>query len=185
MGPDPDMQAVGEQMEQDRATFHRLLDSATDADLRRPSNGTKWTNRQLLFHMLFGYLIVRTLLPLTKLFARLPGPLSKAFARLLDATRRPFHLINYLGSCVGGRVLGPARMGRTLDRVTDNLQRHLTRESPTALRRGMHYPASWDPFFKDSMTLADLYCYPTQHFDYHRRQVTIDDPPATAPSPQK
>ena len=185
MGPDPDTEAVREQMGQDRATFRRLLDSATDADLRRPSNGTKWTNQQLLFHMLFGYLIVRTLLLLTKLFGRLPDRFSRAFARLLDAMRRPFHVINYLGSRVGGRVFGPARMGRTLDRVIANLQGHLTRESPTALRRAMHYPTSWDPFFKDYMTLADLYCYPTQHFDHHRRQLSLDDPRATAPGQKK
>ena len=28
--------------------------------LTHASNGTRWTNRELLFHMLFGYLIVRT-----------------------------------------------------------------------------------------------------------------------------
>ncbi|MET9856811.1 hypothetical protein ABZY57_28240 [Streptomyces sp. NPDC006450] len=31
-----------------------------------------------------------------------------------------------------------------------------------------------DPFFKDFMTLADLYRYPTQHFDFHRRQLTLN-----------
>ena len=45
-------------MEQARQTFHRLLDSATVAELSRPSNGTKWTNGQLLFHMLFGLSLI-------------------------------------------------------------------------------------------------------------------------------
>jgi hypothetical protein len=49
-------------MEQARQTFHHLLDSATVAELSQPSNGTKWTNGQLLFHMLLGYLIVVRLL---------------------------------------------------------------------------------------------------------------------------
>ena len=44
----PDRQAVREEMERARQTFHRLLDHATVADLRRPSNGTRWTNEQLL-----------------------------------------------------------------------------------------------------------------------------------------
>ena len=26
------------------------------------------------------------------------------------------------------------------------------------------------------MTLYDLYRYPTQHFDFHRRQLTLHDP---------
>ena len=60
-------------MEQARQEFRRLLDGATAADLRRAPDGTKWTNQQLPFHMLFGYLTVRALLPLTRLFGRLPG----------------------------------------------------------------------------------------------------------------
>jgi hypothetical protein len=38
----------------------------------------------------------------------------------------------------------------------------------------MHYPTRWDPFFGDFMTLADLYRFPTQHFDFHARQLTLD-----------
>jgi Mycothiol maleylpyruvate isomerase N-terminal domain len=64
--PDPpaavDRAALRAEMEQARHDFHRLAGDATPADLRRPSDGTSWTNRQLLFHMLFGYLIVRALL---------------------------------------------------------------------------------------------------------------------------
>ena len=88
-------------MEQARQDFHRLLSRATAADLRRPSEGTRWTNQQLLFHMLFGYLVVRALLVLVHIFGLLPHVTSKTFARLLDSARAPFHLINYLGSCAG------------------------------------------------------------------------------------
>ena len=31
------------------------------AELRKPTDGTRWNNEQLLFHMLFGYLLVRNL----------------------------------------------------------------------------------------------------------------------------
>ena len=48
--------------------------------------GTRWTNEQLLFHMLFGYLIVRALLVPGRIFSRLPDGASKAFTRLLDVT---------------------------------------------------------------------------------------------------
>ena len=37
----------------------------------------------------------------------------------------------------------------------------------------MYYPASWDPFFVRYMTLYDLYRYPTRHFDFHQRQLTL------------
>jgi mycothiol maleylpyruvate isomerase-like protein len=76
-------------MEQARQEFRRLLGGATAADLRRPSDGTKWTNQQLLFHMLLGYLVVRALLPLTRLFGRLPCGASAVFARLLDCAPPP------------------------------------------------------------------------------------------------
>ena len=40
----------------------------------------------------------------------------------------------------------------------------------------MHYPTRWDPFFTGYMTLADLYRYPTRHYDFHRRQLTLTTP---------
>lgn len=171
-----DRRAVREEMEQARQTFHRLLDNATVADLRRPSNGTKWTNEQLLFHMLFGYLIVRALLILTRIFGRLPDPASQAFAQLLDTARTPFDVVNYWGSRVGARVIPGSRMGPKFDRVIATLERSLDREPNSVLRRGMHYPTSWDPFFTGYMTIYDVYRYPTRHFDFHRRQLTLHDP---------
>ncbi|WP_328731952.1 hypothetical protein OHT20_17830 [Streptomyces caniferus] len=42
----------------------------------------------------------------------------------------------------------------------------------------MHYPVRWDPFFTDFMTLADIYRYPTRHFDFHHRQLTLDAAPS-------
>ena len=82
--------AIAAEMGQTRQTYYRLLDHATDTGLRRRSSGTKWTNEQLLFPMLFGYLITRALLVLARIFGRLPDGASKAFAQLLDAIRGPF-----------------------------------------------------------------------------------------------
>jgi hypothetical protein len=48
--------------------FHSLLRDASASDLRRRSDGTRSNNRQLLFHRLFGYVIVRCLLPLVRFF---------------------------------------------------------------------------------------------------------------------
>src|SRR6478752_342074 len=71
------------------ATFHTLLRNATTSDLRRRSAGTRWTNRQLLFHMLFGYLIVRRLLPLVRWFGRRPDNVSRVFATVLNSATKP------------------------------------------------------------------------------------------------
>lgn len=172
----PGRAALRAEMEQARHDFRRLAGDATPADLRRPSDGTKWTNQQLLFHMLFGYLIVRALLVLAHVFGHLPDGAGKALARLLDAAHKPFDLINYLGSCAGARIIPPRRMPGTLDRVIAALQKHLEREPDSALGRGMHYPTAWDPFFAGYMTLADIYHYPTQHFRFHQRQLTLSPP---------
>jgi hypothetical protein len=37
----------------------------------------------------------------------------------------------------------------------------------------MYYPTRWNPNFREYMTLADVYRYPGQHYDDHRRQLTL------------
>ena len=153
--------------------FRRLLDSATLAELRAPTDGTKWTNRQLLFHMLFGFILVRVLLPLVKAFGRLPPATSQAFAAMLDAASRPFHVVNYLSALPGGTVLGRRAMEKLMERTIDHLRRSFARESDDTLGLAMRFPVGWDPYFTPVMTVADVYHYPTQHYDHHRRQLTI------------
>lgn len=171
-----DKQAVHTDLERARTTFHRLLDQATDADLARRSNGTRWTNRQLLFHMLLGYLILRALRNLVRLMSRLPAGAGRAWARLLNAATTPFDTANYLGSWAGGTVLGRRAQAALFDRVIAALHRRLDAETDTDLARGMPYPTRWDPFFHEFMTLADLYRFPTQHFDFHHAQLTLPGP---------
>jgi hypothetical protein len=157
-----------------RATFHALIDSASEEELARPSNGTRWTNRQLLFHMVFGYLVVRNLLPLVNLVSRLPDRIGRAFASVLNAAAQPFDIVNYWGSCAGSWFYRSApRMGRRFDAVIASLERRLAVEDEANLQRSMAFPTRWDPFFKDRMTVADVYRYATQHFDFHERQLTL------------
>ena len=156
-----------------RRTFQELLSAAEDEVLDRPSNGTRWTNRQLLFHMLFGYLVVRALLPLVKAVSRLPDAFGRGFVAVLNAATRPFNVINYWGSVVGSRIYRDRRMDLKFDAVIGSLQRHLAAEGEADMGRSMAYPVRWDPFFEDVMTFADVYRYPTQHFEFHRHQLTL------------
>lgn len=169
---DAERESVQAELERVRRTFGGHVRDMTAEDLRRRSDGTRWTNQQLLFHMLFGYLLVRTLLVMVKVLGRLPRWSTKPFAGVLNACTRPFHWINYLGSVVGGRLFSPQRMLRRLDRVTAQLERDLDRQSGNNLARGMYYPTRWDPYFTEFMTLGDLYHYPTKHFDHHERQLS-------------
>jgi hypothetical protein len=34
-------------------------------------------------------------------------------------------------------------------------------------------PDAMGPYFREYMTLADVYRYPGQHYDHHRRQLTL------------
>jgi hypothetical protein len=164
-------------MERARVEFRDLVERATVADLRRRSNGTRWTNQELLFHMLFGYLITRNLRLIVKLVARLPIGFQSGFAAVLNAVTRPFHQINYWGSRAAGRCIRPTRMPGWLDRVIVSLHGQLDAEADEVLKRSMAFPTRWDPYFAERMTLADVYHYATQHFDHHRRQLTLSDRP--------
>lgn len=168
-----DRQRVHDDLERTRREFRELVESADATALRRRSDGTRWTNRQLLFHMLLGFLIMRALLALARGFSRLPDGASRAFARVLNTGTGPFDVVNFAGSWLGGSTLGRRPMLRLFDRTVAALHRRLDRESDAGLARGMHYPTRWDPFFRDFMTLADLYRFPVQHFDFHRSQLTL------------
>jgi hypothetical protein len=107
-GQPPNRQRIHDELERMRIDMRQLVGHATAADLRRRTNGTKWTNGQLLWHMAFGYLLGRRLLPLVRPFGRLPEPFSRTFAAVLNSGTRPFHHINYLGSVGGAFVFhGP------------------------------------------------------------------------------
>ena len=169
-----DRERIHEELERVRADLHLLVSGARPADLRRRTLGTRWTNQQMLWHMAFGYLIVRRLLPLVRLFGRLPDPFSRTFAAILNAGTRPFHAINYLGSCGGALVFHGPRLSRQFDHAIELLHRRLDAETEEAMTRRMHFPVRWDPFFRETMTLEQVYAYGTQHYDFHRAQLTLD-----------
>jgi hypothetical protein len=149
------------------------LAGVTTEDLRRRSNGTKWTNEELLFHMVFGYMVVRALLPLVRMVSRLPESAGRAFAAVLNAGTRPFDVVNYWGSRAAATVFNRRRMARKLGKTTAALSRQLDRQTPGSLARSMPFPDKWDPFFKPLMSLNDVYAYPTLHFDFHAKQLSL------------
>jgi hypothetical protein len=170
--PTKDTRDIDGNLERVAADFHDLIGLASPAELRARTNGTKWTNKQLLFHMLFGFVLVRFLLVLVKGFGRLPAAVSHTFAAVLNAGTRPFHLVNYLGALPGGWVLSVGAMSKFMDYTIGHLRASLARESQRNLALAMHFPIGWDPYFKNVMTVADVYNYPTEHYDHHRRQLT-------------
>ena len=171
-----DPQQIDAEMRRAQAEFHQLLTDASPEELRRPTDGTRWTTRQLLFHIVLGYGVVRTLLPLVRALGRLGH--SRGFAATLNAGRRPFHWINYVGPCVAARLLTPHAITTLLDRVIGSLRHRLAAETERNLTLSMHVPTDWDPYFTPTMSVLDVYHFGTQHFDHHRRQLTLPEPNA-------
>ncbi|GHH43687.1 DinB family protein [Lentzea cavernae] len=127
-----DRQAVHDDFERARTTFRTLLDGAAVDVLRRRSGGTRWTNRQLLFHMLLGFLIMHALLTLTKAISRLPAWVGRGWATLLNAGTKPFDVVNSAGSWLGGSVMPRIAMIALCDRTIAALHRRLGRRTPSA-----------------------------------------------------
>jgi hypothetical protein len=64
-------------------------------------------------------------------------------------------------------------MSRKLDKTIAALSRRLEHENSQSLARSMPFPDRWDPFFTPLMTLNDVYAYPTRHFDFHAKQLSL------------
>ena len=167
------------------AELEAALAAAAPETLRRRSAGTRWSNEELMYHMVFGYIVVLALLPLVRIFGRLPVSANRRFARLLNAGTAPFDVVNYWGSRGGARIFNRRRMAAKLRRVTAALERRLHRETESGLGRRMYFPTRWDPFFKETMTLGDVYAYPVAHFDFHAAQLSLDAAPGGPSTPRK
>ena len=81
-------------------------------------------------------------------------------------------MINFLGSWGGSQVLPIAAMIKLMDR-TVRAPGNLSVETDQNLMLTMHFPTSWDPYFGDTMSVFEVYHYGTQHFDHHRKQLTV------------
>lgn len=180
-----DREAVIAAYRRNCAGLEATLAAASPETLHRRSAGTRWTNEELLYHMVFGYVVVRALLPLVRIFGRLPVRFNRGFAWLLNAGTIPFDAVNYWGSRGGARIFNRRRMAAKLRRVTSALERRLRRETEPGLARRMYFPTRWDPFFKETMTLADVYAYPVAHFDFHAGQLSLDAAPGAQQGSRK
>ena len=136
-----------------------------------PSHNPGWTNGQLLFHILLGFILVPPLARLFVLFDHLPRACSRAFAAALNLSTPLFNRMNAIGPRAGARALGRAGILRQFDRVHKRILIRLDRTRPRDWVRTMHYPTRWDPRFRTDMRLADLYRYPLDHLRHHRSQM--------------
>lgn len=163
--------AIAATLEDNRAAFHALIASMSARDMRRPSLNPGSTNREVLFHATFGFILLPTLFWLVRDFDRLPQRYSKALANGLNFATPAFNVVNAAGARFGGRVISPARLERLYDRSHRNILRHLRGLTEADLQSGMHYPGRWDALFADYMTLDRLLLYPVEHYRFHVSQL--------------
>src|SRR5664279_5348848 len=92
-----------------------ILKAALPEELDLPTDGTAWTNRQLLFHMLLGQRVTRMVIVVMGAFSHLPPGASHAWAAGMAAVTPLYHRLNWLGGVLGGRLFTVTRMGRQMD----------------------------------------------------------------------
>jgi len=164
-------QTIRSELEAARASFHALLGSLSEDDLHRPSLNPGWTNGEILAHMLFGFIILKALLPMARLWGRLPRGSSKPFAGFLNWITGPFNWVNALGARMQGKVFTYRRLGKLFDRVHASLLTAVASIREDEWECGMYYPTRWDSHFSEFMTLQKLFQYPVIHFHFHLTQI--------------
>src|SRR5215218_655654 len=116
---------IREEFEMTRAKFHKALSSLSEQDFQRQSLNAGWTNGEILAHMTFGFIVINVLLPMARLWGRLPKGSSKWFASLLNAFTGAFHWFNMLGARGQGKVFTYRRIGKIYDRVYFSLSKKI------------------------------------------------------------
>lgn len=161
------------------ADFAAILDTASPEELALPTKGTRWTNRQLLFHMLLGQRITRIVIVIMGVFSRLRPGASRTFAAGMSAATPAYDWLNWLGAVVGGRLFSLARMRRQMSGLTAKILRFYDSAAQADLGRGMTIPPSWDPYFSTWMDRRQLLEWAPQHYRHHRGQLTLSTLPPT------
>ena len=162
---------IQQELRQAQTDSHQLVAGATPQNLHRRSDGTRWTNRQLLWHMVFGYLIVRTLMPPVHLLGRLGlEPPMHRHPRCPASTVPP----DQLRRVRRWRVATATPEDRRDHGRDDQRSRPSARRGNARVARAHDaLPDSLGPYFWYTISLFDVYHYGTEHHNHHHRQLTL------------
>jgi len=154
-----------------RSTFHTVLNSLSEDDMRAKSHNPGWTNGEILFHLTFGFIILSSLLPLAKFFGHLPKFYSQVFAGILNSMTWFFNRVNQAGARSGGRLYSRQSIGYKFDKTINGLIKKSAAIEEREWQSGMYYPTKWDSLFSRFMTLEKLFHYPVIHMQFHLDQI--------------
>ena len=167
-------EALCEEFETAHADFHHLLNTLSEVDFQKQSLNPGWTNGEILAHITFGFIVTDMLLPMTRLWGRLPKGSSKWFAWLLNMFTGPFNWFNALGARGQGKIFTYHQIGKIYDRSYSSLLQKINLIKDDEWEHGMYYPTKWDSNFDEFMTLEKLFHYPVIHFNFHLNQISRD-----------
>lgn len=172
-------ETIRKDFEETRRSCHEILATLTEEGWNRKSRNPSWTNGQVLRHMLFGNAFLMTLVPILRLYGRLPRGVSRLQARFLDLWKGPFDWVAARRPPGGSGPFAPEELKRLCDRGHDRMLALLDRLPEEELSRGMHYPVKlagvrkWDPNFEEFLTVGEAFRYMARHFHHHRGQLTL------------
>jgi len=161
------------ELEAARLEFRDMVASTAGQSWATPSHNPGWTNGQLLFHVLLGFILVLPLAGILVFFGHLPAACSRSFAAILNFSTPLFNRLNAVGPRSGARLLGQEGLITKFDQVHRAILERLEHVRPADWALAMHYPTRWDTRFKTPMRLEDLFRYPVDHLRHHRRQLRV------------
>jgi hypothetical protein len=156
-----------------RQEFCDMVAATAGQSWAKPSHNPCWTNGQLLFHVLIGFILVMPLAGILVFFGHLPAVCSRIFAAILNFSTPLFNRINAVGPRAGARLLGQEGLITKFDQVHGAILERLEHVRPSDWALAMHYPTRWDARFKTPMRLEDLFRYPVDHLRHHRGQLRV------------
>jgi hypothetical protein len=158
---DPDLESLRARLRADLTAaheqFHAMADAVSEQSWNEPSNNRGWTNGQLLFHILLGFILVPLLARLLIFAGHLPRVYSRSFSGVLNFSTPLFNRVNAVGPRVAARILGREGTIRKFDRVHAQTIARLERIRPSEWSLTMHFPTRWDPRFREDMRLENLF----------------------------
>src|SRR6266496_4682471 len=164
--------AIRISFDQAHSEFHQLVNSLSENDLNRQSKNEGWTNGEILFHIMFAFILILTLGPMIRFWSRLPKRYSKVFANILNFSTVTFNWINGFAPRMGNKVFTRSRYGKIFDKVYAHLIELLSSIKDNEWNSGMYYPDKWEPLFDEFMTLEKLFYYPIRHLEFHVGQIS-------------
>lgn len=117
-------------------------------------------------------MLMPILVPIVKLFGRLPKGVSKSFAAALNFSTPFFNWINGLGPRGATKIYHKRRIGCKFDKTMDAVVRTVDHVKRGQWQLSMAMPNRWDPMFGETRTVESVFYYMIGHMRFHFAQIS-------------